>query len=61
VRHAVAQLPEKLRAIMDLHLDGMEHEQIAADLGVPITSVYAPLPQVKAVLRGLLEQDGHRW
>ena len=45
-------------AVMDLHLEGMDHDQVATDLGVPITTVYSRFHKAKALLRRILEGDG---
>src|SRR5439155_1183095 len=58
VRRGVARLPEKFRAVMARHLDGMDHGQIAADLRLPIKVVYRRFHQGKAALRHILQQDG---
>jgi RNA polymerase sigma-70 factor, ECF subfamily len=54
VRFAVAELSEAQRAVMVRHLAGMDHEQIAADLAVPVHVVYRHFHAGKENLRRLL-------
>ncbi len=58
VGRAVDQLPAAQRVIMVRHLSGMEHEQVAADLQLPVKLVYSRFHNGKAALRRLLENDG---
>jgi RNA polymerase sigma factor (sigma-70 family) len=55
VRRGVALLPEAQREVVGRHLSGMDHEQIAADLRVPVAVVYRRFHAAKGALRRLLE------
>jgi len=52
----VAQLPKDLRAVMTLHLEGLDHNQIAADHDLPIRIVYGRFHRAKVALHRILEQ-----
>jgi RNA polymerase sigma factor (sigma-70 family) len=54
VRHGIGGLPEVQREVMVRHLAGMNHDQIAAELGVPIQVVYRRFHAGKGNLRRLL-------
>ncbi len=56
VRSGVAQLPKNLRDVMTLHLEGLDHNQIAADLDLPIRVVYTSFHRAKLALHRILEQ-----
>jgi RNA polymerase sigma factor (sigma-70 family) len=59
LRRAVARLPTPEHAVVVRHLDGMNHEQIAAELRLPLTVVYRRFHSAKAILRGLLVAETH--
>ncbi|HZE99742.1 MAG TPA: sigma-70 family RNA polymerase sigma factor [Planctomycetota bacterium] len=53
LRHAVEELPPRMKEVLDLHLKGMTPDEIAAKLGIAVKTVYDI--QEKAKLRVLLE------
>jgi RNA polymerase sigma factor (sigma-70 family) len=58
VRRAVARLSEALQEVILRHLRGMSHEQVAADLDLPVRTVYVRFHHAKAALRRCLEEGG---
>src|SRR5262249_30959174 len=58
VRRAVARLSEAHKEVILRHLRGMSHEQVAADLDLPVRTVYKRYHHAKAALRRRLEEGG---
>ena len=57
VRQAVAELPEKLRAVVVLYeLQGESYEDIAEILGCPLGTVKSRLFNARSQLKDMLEQ-----
>jgi RNA polymerase sigma-70 factor, ECF subfamily len=57
IRQAIADLPPRHRDLILLReIEGLEYEEIAATLGIPMGSVASGLLRARARLRALLEQ-----
>jgi RNA polymerase sigma factor (sigma-70 family) len=54
VRRAIRELPKAQRGVVDWHLSGMPHSDIASELGLPIEKVYSLFLQAKIKLREVL-------
>ena len=55
LERAVATLPERARAVLVLHdIEGLKHEEIAAELGMAVGSSKAQLHRARGLLRGFL-------
>lgn len=48
---AIAQLPEKIRSILYLKLDGLSHQQIAGQLGLSKSTIGYHFREAKHLLR----------
>jgi RNA polymerase sigma-70 factor (ECF subfamily) len=54
---ALAALPEQQRAVLVLHRLGLDAEQVADPLGVPVGTVKSRLARARAALSPLLRED----
>lgn len=54
---AVRALPETLRQVVSLHLEGFSHAEIADVLGISANNVAVRLARGRAALRRLLEEE----
>lgn len=57
VRHALAQLPEKQRNALVLRSHGLQYKEIAAALGISVSSVGTVLARSERALRRQLENE----